>query len=205
MCVPIFSVASIKIAINAFIDLGLPKIPGLGWRQKCKSLLGQSPREATTNQSSITFLAGTRITCGLQPSCHCFHWWFGIQTFGCSKSKRTSCYLNRRNECTTRLGDFAKHTDFNLQEYTFPILIERMYEQVNILLATVSANSGRCRYSKRLQARTKRSWQWTRTAQIFVALGVECWGHSQNWDGKIGKQTRIWHDMSLGNKGCAIL
>lgn len=30
VCVPIFSVASIKIAINAFIDLGLPKIPGLG-------------------------------------------------------------------------------------------------------------------------------------------------------------------------------
>ena len=108
VCVPIFSVASIKIAIDAFIDLGLPNIPGLGWRQKCKSLLGQSPREATTNQSSITFLAGTRITCGLQPSCHSFHWRFETRHFGCGKSKRTSCCLNRRNECTTRPGDFAK-------------------------------------------------------------------------------------------------
>ena len=72
--------------------------------------------------------------------------------------------------CTTRLRDCAKHTDSDLQEYTCPILIEMMYEKVSYT-STCYSTSKFCRMpvrTKRLQARTKRSWRWTQTAQVIL-------------------------------------
>ena len=49
--------------------------------------------------------------------------------------------------------------------------------------------------TKRLQARTKRSWQWTRTAQMFVALGWKNWKTNQDWTWHVPGKQGVCHSL----------